>query len=179
MTTPPEFSRPVRIDTLATEPRRIVLTADEGERRALADRFGLAAITRLEAAAAVSRNGETAVAAGTLRAEVTQSCVATGEPVEASLAEDFRIEFRPPPAARRDDEIELDQAELDVVFHDGVAVDLGEAVAETLALALDPYPRSAAADEALKAAGVKDEGEAGAAPGPFAALAALKEKMGK
>ena len=64
-------------------------------------------------------------------------------------------------------------ADLDTIFHDGSAIDLGGAVTDTLALAIDPYPRSAEADSALKEAGVISEEEAG----PFAALAALKNKM--
>ena len=53
--------------------------------------------------------------------------------------------------------------------------DLGEAVAQSFALLLDPFPRSPNADAVLKAAGVKEEGEVG----PFGALAALKDKLGK
>ena len=49
-------------------------------------------------------------------------------------------------------------------------IDLGAAIADTLGLAIDPYPRSAGADAALKEAGVLSEAEAG----PFAALAKLK-----
>lgn len=174
-----EFSRAVRIDRLGTEPRRIALAANEAERAALARRFGLVAIGRLEAEVAVSRNGDTVLAAGSLQADVTQSCVATGDPLEAAVEEGFRIEFRPPPALRAEEEIELDETEMDVLFYDGVSVDLGEAVAQTLPLALDPYPRSAEAEEALKAAGVKDESEAARAVSPFAALAALKDKTGE
>jgi uncharacterized metal-binding protein YceD (DUF177 family) len=59
-----------------------------------------------------------------------------------------------------------------VVFHDGATIDLGGAIADTLALALDPYPRSAGADEALREAGVISEAEAS----PFAVLARLKGK---
>jgi len=61
------------------------------------------------------------------------------------------------------------------VFHDGAAIDLGGAIADTLALALDPYPRSAAAETALREAGVLSEEEAG----PFAALAQLKKALGE
>jgi len=74
-----------------------------------------------------------------------------------------------------DEEVELSERELDLIFYDGTAIDLGEAVAETLALSLDPYPRAPNAEEALKAAGVKSEEEAG----PFAALAGLRDKMKK
>ena len=49
-----------------------------------------------------------------------------------------------------------------------VKLTLGEAVAETLAL--DPFPRSPAAEEALRQAGVLQEEEARAAASPFAKL---------
>ncbi len=170
--TAPEFSRIVPADTLGEGPRRMTLEADAEERRALARRFGLAGIGRLTAEAALARKGSEIAAAGTLSARVTQSCVATGEPVEAEVEAPFEILFRPHPEAAAE-EIELDAGELDVVFYDGESIDLGEAVAETLLLNLDPYPRAPGAGEALKQAGVKSEEEAG----PFGALAGLKDKL--
>ena len=174
----PEFSRTYRIDTLGGPPREVSIGADEEERSALARRFGLSAIAALSADASLTRNGDAILAVGTARAQVTQSCVATGEPVEARIEEEFRIEFRPHPETDGpEEEIELSEGELDVVFYEGGAVDLGEAVAETVSLALDPYPRSAAAEQALREAGVKKEEEAKAESSPFAALAALKDKL--
>ncbi|MFN3388248.1 MAG: YceD family protein [Allosphingosinicella sp.] len=173
----PEFSRPIRIDTLGPAPRSIAIEAEAEEREALARRFGLLSIAALSAQASVSRAGEAVVASGRLEAAVTQACVATGEPVEARIAEDFRIEFRPHPETGPEEEIELGEDELDVVFYDSAAVDLGEAVAESLSLALDPYPRSPASEAALKEAGVKSEEEARAESSPFAALAGLKDKL--
>jgi uncharacterized metal-binding protein YceD (DUF177 family) len=170
----PEFSRSYRIDTLGQAPRHVDIEADQAERDALATRFDLVAIDWLSAEADITRNGEIIVAAGKLKARAVQSCVASGEPVPETVEEEFRIEFRPPPQSPSgEEEVELSENELDVVFYDGAAVDLGEAVAETLSLSLDPYPRSDRADEALQEAGVKSEGEAG----PFAALKALKDKM--
>ena len=85
--------------------------------------------------------------------------------------EPFDIAFVPAPVeGRPDEEIELGAEDCDVVFYDGQAIDLGEAIADTLALAMQPYPRSPSAEEALKEAGVMSEAEAG----PFAALAKLK-----
>ena len=174
MTPRPEFSRPVRIDTLGPSPREVSIGANEEERAALARRFGLVAIDRLSAGAALTLNGDTVTAVGSLAAKVTQSCVATNLPVEAELDEEFSIAFHPQPQeGRSDEEIELSESELDVVFYSGASIDLGEAVAETLSLSLDPYPRSPAAEAALRDAGVKSEAEAG----PFAALAALKDKL--
>jgi uncharacterized metal-binding protein YceD (DUF177 family) len=176
----PEFSRIWRVDILGAEPRAVRIEAEEGERAALAERFGIVAIHRLESEAVLSRQGETVLAAGTLRAAVTQSCVATGEPVDEQVEAPFRIEFRLPPASDRpDEEIELGEGDMDTVFYDGAAVDLGEAVAETLSLSLNPYPRCPGAEEALREAGVKDEEDAALESSPFAALQGLKEKLGK
>lgn len=179
MSDAPEFSRPVRSDTLGPEPRPIEIAATKEERAALARRFGLVSIARLEARAALSRVGDTAVAEGTLEADVAQSCIGTGEPVEERVAEPFRIEFRPHPQVMGDEEIELSESELDVVFYDGALVDLGEAIAQTLSLSLDPYPRSPKAAAALKKAGVKAEEEAARESSPFAGLAALKDKLAR
>ena len=174
--TAPEFSRPVRLDTLGTAPRKLAIAAEPAEREALARRFRLVAIDRLEAAATLARDGGEVIARGRISAAVVQSCVASGEPVPAEIDESFDLVFRPDAAeVGPEDEVELGAAELDVIFYDGAAVDLGEAVAETLALALDPYPRAPHAGEALKAAGVKSEEEAG----PFGALAGLREKLKK
>lgn len=169
-----EFSRPYRLDALAGEPRSIHVEAGPAEREALAARFGLVAVDELAAEARLSRRGETVSAAGTLRAKVTQSCIATADPVEQAVEEAFRIEFRRLPDGRADEEVELGEEELDVVFYEGGAIDLGEAVAQTLLLALDPYPRSPAAEAALREAGVKSEEEARMEASPFAALKGLK-----
>ena len=173
--TAPEFSRPVRADTLGTAPRALSIGANPEERAALAARFGLQAIDHLSAEAELTRSGETIRASGSLTARVTQSCVATGAPVEQAVDEDFRIEFRPPPSIDgAEEDIELSEGELDVVFYEGAAIDLGEAVAESLSLALDPYPRSPDADTALAEAGVVKEGEEPRS-GP---LAGLKDLLG-
>lgn len=175
MTSTPEFSRPVRIDSLSAVPRTIEIEAGEEERAALARRFGLIGIDALRAEASVTRSGDEVAASGSLRAAVTQSCVGTGVPVPADVEETFFILFRPHPAtAAAEEEIELSEGEMDVVFYDGAAVDLGDAVSESLFLSLDPYPRSSDSSAALKEAGVLSEEEA-APPSPLAGLKDLLE----
>jgi len=169
----PEFSRPFRLDELGGAPRAVAIAADEEERAALAARFGLIGIGALEAEAVLTRDGDAVTATGSLRAAVVQACVASGEPVPARIAEDFALRFVPARGDVSADEVELDQADLDEVEYEGSAIDLGEAVAQTVALALDPFPRAANADEKLREAGVISEAEAG----PFAALKALKDKL--
>jgi uncharacterized metal-binding protein YceD (DUF177 family) len=150
---------------------RIDLNADEDERKAVADRLALRGLDRLNAHATLERKGEIVRAVGRLKASVRQSCVVTDEPVDAHVDEAFDIHFIPEPRIDSpEEEVELVASDCDVVFHDGAAIDLGSAIADTLALALDPYPRSAGAMTALKEAGVLSEAEAG----PFAALAKLK-----
>jgi uncharacterized metal-binding protein YceD (DUF177 family) len=150
---------------------RIDLTANERERSRIADRLGLRSLDRFESHATLDRKGDIVRARGRLKASLRQSCVVTDEPVEAHADEPFDIYFLPEPAAgSSDEEVELVESDCDVVFHDGSAIDLGGAIADTLALSLDPYPRSASAEAALKEAGVLTEDEAG----PFAALAKLK-----
>ena len=121
-------------------------------------RLGLEALDRLEAHAALSREGETCRAEGRLAASLEQSCVVTGEPVAAHVDEPFDLVFMPEPQDRRRTKRSSSAStDCDVVFHDGAAIDLGSAIADTLALSLDPYPRSAGAEAALREAGVLTE----------------------
>lgn len=174
--TPPEFSRPVRVDSLGEAPRPLRIEAEEAERSALARRFGLVAVDRLAADLALSRDGADVAMRGALSARVTQACAATGAPVDAEVEVPFGLVFRPQPTpAGREEEIELGEAELDVVFYDAAAIDVGEAVAETLALNLDPYLRAPGAEQALRRAGIRSEEEAG----PFGALAGLRDELSK
>ena len=153
---------------------RVDLSAGAEECAAIAKRIGLLSLDRLEAHAVLGRDGEKVTATGRIKAALEQACVASGEPVPARIDEPFELLFLPEPRGRPDEEVELGEGELDVVFHDGAAIELGAAVADTLSLALDPYPRGPNADTALKAAGVLSEERAG----PFAALAALKSEKG-
>jgi uncharacterized metal-binding protein YceD (DUF177 family) len=174
--TAPEFSRPVRIDTIGEGPRRLGVQAEEVERINLARRFGLVAIDRLAADLTLIRKGKDVAIEGTLSANVVQACVATGEPLDATIEVPFALIFRPQPEiAGPEDEIELGENELDVIFYDSSSIDVGEAAAETLLLNLDPYPRAPGAEEALRQAGVKSEEEAR----PLGALAGLGDLLKK
>lgn len=167
-----EFARPVRLDALGEMPREIRVEAESDERDALARRFGLLAVERLAAMAAVRRAGDAVFAEGRIEAAIVQACVATGEPVPAQVSERFALRFEPA-AGAAGDEVELAEGDLDVVPYSGGAIDLGEAAAETLGLALDPFPRAPDADERLREAGVT--GGTGAAA--FAALGALRARL--
>lgn len=169
------FDQPLKLDQVG-DGLRMELRASDADREEIARRLGLVSLDRLDAHAVVSRDTDKVHAEGRLQSSLSQACVVTGEPVAAFIDEPFSVDFVPEPSpSRGDEEIELGAADCDIMFHDGATIDLGAAVIDSLALALDPFPRSAGADAALKEAGVISEEEAG----PFAALAALRDKLGK
>jgi len=170
----PEFHRPVRIDQIGEGELRQHIEAQADERRRLMGRFNLLELDVLEADYTLRRDAGGIVATGRLTAKVAQPCVASGEPVPESVDEAFTLRFLPEGSVEGSD-VELDDDAMDTIFYTGASIDLGEAAAETLALALDPYPRSPHAEEALRAAGVLKEEEAG----PMSALSGLKDLLKK
>jgi uncharacterized metal-binding protein YceD (DUF177 family) len=164
----PEFSRP--IDRRHPKEKPVEIAADEVERKALAKRFGLIAIHRLEAKAALQADGEAVNVNGRFEADIVQTCAVSGEDLPVTFAEPLTLRFVP---AREiaEEEIELQEDELDEIPFTGHFVDIGEAVAQSLALAIDPYAAGPDAERVREEKGLADE----EASGPFAALAALKE----
>lgn len=169
-----EFSRPQRVDTIGDDARTVEIEADAQERAALAKRFDLIGIDRLTGKFAIRRDAAGIVAEGRVAAAVTQACSITGDPLPATVDEPVTLRFVPEDDVGQD-EVELGDSDIDVIPYDGGTIDLGEVAAETMALALDPFPRGPNAEAALKDAGVLSEEQAG----PFGALAALKDKLGK
>jgi uncharacterized metal-binding protein YceD (DUF177 family) len=164
----PEFSRPVDLRQILAKP--VELAATPEERAALARRFALVRIDRLEAEARLDVDGEAVTATGRLRAAIVQSCAISGEDLPVTIDEPLALRFVPAkPIA--EEEVELGEGELDEIPYEGHSFDLGEAVAQSLALAIDPYAVGPNAERVRKEAGLLDE----AASGPFAALAALKK----
>lgn len=167
-----EFERIVKLDRLPVAPLAIEANADE--RAALARRFGLPAMHALEATVALSQEGEAVEARGRLRARFDQRCAIADEPFANSVDEPLAIRFvRSIAPVGEDEAIEFASEEADEIEYDGTAFDLGEAVAQSFGLALDPYAAGPDADAVRREAGIVDES---APSGPFAALAALKPK---
>lgn len=173
MTAPPEFSRFESLDKLGRSSKPVRIEATVEECAALARRFRLLALDRLAAEYVLVKEGQGVIANGRIEADLTQSCVASGAPVPEQLDEPFAIRFeREPGEHAPDEEIELSADDCDIIFFSGDRIDMGEAVAETLSLSMNPYPRAAEADRLLRKAGVISEEEAG----PFAKLRQLTKK---
>lgn len=145
-------------------PQVCKIDCDESECTALAARFGFAAVARLSARLKVKRAGPGHWnVTGKLQAEVTQLCGVTGEPVPESV--DFTIEERYCRASEEGTDINVSLDGFEPLV-DG-AIDLGEVVAQTLAISVNPWPRSVDAPHSF-AVGESEKEH------PFAGLAALK-----
>ena len=150
----------------------LTIEANDAERAALAKRFGLVAVESLAAELAFEPVGNDVVARGPLCASIVQSCAITGDDLSAAIDEELVIRFVPDSApSTPDEEIELEAEDCDQVPFDGSRFDIGEAAAQSLALAIDPYATGPGADEVREEAGLLEEGKAG----PFAELAKLKK----
>jgi uncharacterized metal-binding protein YceD (DUF177 family) len=167
-----EFSRLIPVDRIPPEGASEHIVATERERDALAARFGLLAIHELSARLQLEpwRRGGIKVS-GRWDAKVEQTCVVTLEPFAEVLREDITRYFAgqnaPGPAAVTHSVESLEEDEPDLIS--GSSIDLGELVAESLGLAIDPYPRRPGANFS---AGAGDEKNP--SPSPFAALEPLK-----
>ena len=166
----PEFSRMVR--ARPHPPERMTIAADAGERAALAERFGVTRIESLEAELALVPDGEAVAAAGRLTADVVQTCAVSGEDFPTRIVEPLNLRFVPAGALpATEDEIELVSEDPDEIEFAGDSFDLGEAVAQSFGLAIDPYAEGPNADAVRREAGIIDES---APRGPLAeALAKL------
>lgn len=168
-----EFSRPVRADQIARHAQGMTISADPTERDALSRRFNLISLDWLEADYLLNEQNGTIEARGRVRAKLAQPCVATGVAVPETIDTDFLLRFVPEGEGTDDgEELEIDAEDCDTISYDGQVIDMGEAVAETMALAMTPYPRSPDADAYLREAGVMTEEQAS----PFAVLQSLKDK---
>ncbi|HVR90342.1 MAG TPA: DUF177 domain-containing protein [Novosphingobium sp.] len=165
-----EFSRLIDLRQLVLEP--LHFEATEAERAALAKRFELVAILRLTADVTVEQDRNKVLAKGRLQADIVQSCAISGEDLPVRIAERLSLRFVPEGTGKRpDEEIELELDDLDEIEFSGTSIDLGEALAQSMALAIDPFAEGPDADRVRREVGLLDEGSAG----PFAALAKLKK----
>ncbi|MGH7049101.1 MAG: YceD family protein [Acetobacteraceae bacterium] len=127
---------------------QVDVTANAGERRALARRFELPSLAALSCTFALSRRagarqagareaGAITRAAGHLLARLTQLCRVTLEEFPTDVEERFVVLFVPGGS----ESASFDPAAPDEIPYTDGMIDLGEAAAEQLALALDPWPR--------------------------------------
>ncbi len=153
----PEFSRPVPLARIGAEPFRVQVEATAEERQRLACRFGLLSLDRLSAMVTLARK-----AGGLIRldaefeAEFCQTCVVSLDPVAGALCQDFALIYGPSEEAAPDIVVAVDEPAFEPLSDD--AIDVGEAVAQELSLALPDFPRSPDAAVEPAATGLSDAG---------------------
>ena len=166
----------IRLDSMPTTGRDVDLAPTSDERIALAERLGVTSVDALDVKLhAVKFRGGIRVT-GRLTATVTQPSVVTLEPLQQQIAEPVDRIFLPGGekayAGPANAEIFVDLEGEEIPDHfEGNEADLTDLIIETLALAIDLYPR--AAGESVEALGLKAEP---LEDHPFAALKALKPK---
>jgi uncharacterized metal-binding protein YceD (DUF177 family) len=184
----PEFRRLVSANDVPPKGTAIPFEADEAECAALARRFGIPGISRLSGVAKLRPWRKTGLTLDcSYEADLMRECVVTLEPMSEEISEEFTLHFLPDDQIERDarfsgaDEKEIlidpEAVEPPEPFLAGGRVDYGEAVAEQLSLAMEPYPRKpgAALEEPAEAA-PQEEADAGEErENPFAILEKLKK----
>lgn len=153
--------------------------ATAAELQEIAAALSIASCDRLVARYAIKR-AETAhyTLTGTIEATVTQRCVVSLEPVEATIEERFEETFWPADAIPQRNVDEREHEALAIVepepIRDG-AIDVGRIVYETLAASLDPYPRKPGVAFEWHDPQAPD-GNQSRGSSPFAVLSRLKDK---
>jgi uncharacterized metal-binding protein YceD (DUF177 family) len=180
----PEFSTVIEVDEIPSKGLQMQLKADATQREALARRFDILGVDSLSAECRLTllAGGPMVQVKGTILAVVQQSCVVTQASLKQSMRVPFSLEFAPASMVEENVELTLEDADPPDVILEG-KIDVGEAVAQQLALALDPYPRQDGVDldqvldalpEGRKALLDRTEPK-----NPFAALAGLSNSTSK
>ncbi len=163
----PEFSRLIPLARLGPEPFRQQIQATADERERLAAQFDLVALDRLTATVTLRRQpGENVLLEAEFEAAFAQNCVITLEPVSDTVLASFSLLYGP----AEEPGAELEPGPDDPTFEalTGDAIDIGEAVAQELSLALPEFPRHP--DAPIDAADAAEPVDSA-----FAALARLRK----
>jgi len=185
-----EFSREIATEKIGDAGRTMSIEATPEERDRLANRFGLVSIERLSAEIILTpeKGGKLIRLKGTFSALITQNCVVNLEPFESTIEETLERVFDPTlmeeetPGESPEGDFEFKHQDPPEPAGDGI-IDVGEAVAEQLALEIDPFPRKPGVSsgnfttDPEAAVALSTENAKTGKNGPFAALEDLKKKL--
>jgi uncharacterized metal-binding protein YceD (DUF177 family) len=164
----PEFSRLVPADQIGGKPFARWIEANAEEREKLSRRFDLLVLDRFVAEVELRRQSpEIILLEAQFEAEFEQCCAVTLEPVRGAVSDRFSLIYGPTPQNQEEFVLSGDEPAFEPLYGD--VIDIGEAVAQELSLALPVFPR----DLGAVIDGVE---EAEPFEGPFAALARLRTK---
>ena len=140
----PELSRPINIASIEKKEVTHQIEATKDECHALAERFGLIAVSSLTAHVTLTpwRSPSIFRVEGIVMANVIQTCVVTLDQFSQQITEQF-VEFFGPDSIihqASDDSSDIPSDIPYEPFTKDNMIDLGEVIAQYFFLALDPYP---------------------------------------
>ncbi len=164
-----EFSHILPVDQISDKVQDIALSATPEQCAHIAERLDLPAVDLLTARLKVHATEQGIAVKGNLETRFSYACRVTREPFGAILSEPIDVVFTD---GELPDPLSDDYAtsSVEVLPLEGQSVDLAELLVESLALALDPFPRGPDADKVLGELGILTEEQAQAQSSPFAAL---------
>lgn len=175
----PAPSMPVQVNVLPSKGMSIPVSANEAERAWLAQQAGVESVETFRADLTLKRWQRDGVKlSGNLRADLTQACIVTLEPVAGHAEETIERTFVPPdsrlakPRLNSDGEWLLDVEGADppdVLEAD--TLEIWGVLLEHFLLAIDPFPR---APGAVFSEAENPQAEDDRPPSPFAVLNKLK-----
>jgi uncharacterized metal-binding protein YceD (DUF177 family) len=143
--------------------------ASDEERQSLSTRFKFLDVQSLSAELTIRKSARDSWdVSGQLRGGVVQACSSTGAPVSEVV--DFLIEERYVRTVRSQEEVEVHMDVAEPLENE--AINIGELLAQSLAIAVTPWPRALEAPETYTSGEVLPDH-------PFAGLAALKRQPPK
>lgn len=179
----PEFSRIVQLDQLVGGVLVVKLDPSQKELDALAERFDVDALSALTGKVELSLlPNDDVLMNASFQARVKQQCSVTLQPMESEVSTMFSTTYteNPDPNWGHDEE-EFEDVDEDIEPPEAIIdgkIDIGEAVAEQLALEIDPFPR--VQDATFDGFSTDPGGENAPVPekkNPFAVLEQLKTKQ--
>lgn len=137
-----EFSREVDVTRTPAKGRQYKFEATKEEKSALAERYSIMSIERLEAECfIIPVKKKQYKLEAVLSAHVVQSCGLSLEPIEEKISSKYTIIIQQQQMHRENAEVDFSLDEEDVEFLSSDIIDMGEMIAQHLSLEINPYPR--------------------------------------
>ena len=157
----------INVDRIPPDsPNFFKFVASNKELKILATRFKFIDVLELSAELIIRKSARDCWdVVGQLRGVVVQACNSTGVPLRETL--DFSIEERYVRSVGNQEEVEVHMDEAEPLENEGI--NIGELLAQSLAIAVTPWPRAPEAPETYTCDEVSPDH-------PFAGLAVLKRK---
>lgn len=176
-----DLSLTVPAADVSTDIREYNIKATDAQMNELVNRFKIISLSQLNAMVQLSalKEHDGFLVKGHISAKLEQQCIVSLKPVSEDIDEPFELMLVAPDVAEKfdEDEVYLDPEAPDYDAFEGGKIEIGEIIAQTVSVMMDPYPRRGDAqleDVANKVVTVNEELEK--KPNPFAVLSKLNDE---